>query len=63
MRDKSHIDQVEKWAIYVKKHPRSVWIKEIKPFIDSQIIMANRFYRKLASEEGGFEKIRKIKGL
>ena len=63
MRDKSHSDQVERWAKYVKNHPRSDWIKEIKPFIDSQVIMANRVYGKLANEKYDVEKINKIRGV
>jgi hypothetical protein len=61
MRDKSHSEQVIRWAEYIKKHPRSVWIKEVKPLIDSQIIMANNFYERLAKTEGGIEKIRKLR--
>lgn len=63
MRDKSHTNHLESWALYVKTHPRSEWIREIKPFIDSQIIIANRFYERLSMEDGGLEKIRKIRGL
>ena len=62
MRDRTHSEQVIRWAEYVKKHPRSVWIKEVKPLIDSQIIMANNFYERLAKTEGGIEKIRKLRG-
>ncbi len=61
MRDKSHMEQVDRWALYVKTHPRSDWIKQIKPFIDSQIIMANRFYKRLAKIPQGLEKIRRLK--
>ena len=61
MRDMTHSEQVTRWAEYVKKHPRSVWIKEVKPLIDSQIIMANNFYKRLAETEGGIEKIRKLR--
>ncbi len=61
MRDRTHSEQVIRWAEYVKKHPRSVWIKEVKPLIDAQIIMANRFYERLAKTEGGIEKIRKLR--
>jgi len=50
MRDKSHEEQLERWALYVKEHPGQ-WKKELKPFIDSQIIMANRFYSKLPEEK------------
>ena len=61
-RDKSHVDHVEKWAKYVRDHPRSEWIKEVKPLVDSQIIMANRFYERLSKEKGGMEKISRIRG-
>ncbi|MFH1323548.1 MAG: hypothetical protein ABIH80_06995 [Methanobacteriota archaeon] len=61
MRDRSHSEQVIRWAEYVKKHPRSDWIKEVKPLIDSQIIMANNFYARLAKTEGGMGKIRKLR--
>ena len=61
MRDRTHSEQVTRWAEYVKKHPRSVWIKEVKPLIDSQIIMANNFYESLSKTEGGIEKIRKLR--
>ena len=60
MRDRTHTDHVERWARHVKENPRSEWIKEIKPLIDSQIIMANRFYTRLAKEKDGAEKIRRI---
>ena len=63
MRDRTHSEQVIRWAKYVKSHPRSVWIKEVKPLIDSQIIMANNFYERLAKTQGGIEKIRKLRDL
>lgn len=63
MRDKSHTEQVERWARFVKANPRSVWIKQLKPLIDSQIIKANQFYKKLAIKEGGQEKIRRLRHL
>lgn len=63
MRDKTHAEQVDRWALFVKNHPRSEWIKHVKPLIDSQISMADRFYRKLEKQEGGVEKIRKLKKL
>ena len=63
MRDKTHSEQVVRWAEFVKTHPRHVWIKEVGPLIDSQIIMANAFYERLAKVEGGMEKIRKLRKL
>jgi hypothetical protein len=61
MRDKTHMEQVERWALFVKTHPRSEWIKHVKPLIDSQINMAERFYRKLKKQKNGMEKIKKLK--
>ncbi len=62
MRDKSHDEHVRKWAEFVRDNPRHVWKAELKPFLDSQIIMANRFYSRLERMPGGKEKIRQLKG-
>jgi hypothetical protein len=62
-RDRSHDEQIKRWADFVRENPDK-WKKHLKPFLDAQIIMANRFYKKLAQTEGGAEKIklmRKIK--
>lgn len=63
MRDKTHTEHIERWAEFVKTHPRSIWIKEVKPLIDSQIIIANKFYERLAKTEGGIEKIKKLRDI
>ena len=62
-RDKSHMDHVLRWAEFVRTHPRSEWIRHVKPLIDSQIIMANRFYTNLAKTEAGRKKIKELKGI
>lgn len=61
IRDKTHMQQVERWANFVKTHPRAVWKKQVGPLIDAQIIMAERFYARLAKTPGGAEKIRKLR--
>ena len=58
-RDKSHDEQVERWAEYVKNN--SDWKQKLKPFLDSQIIMARRFCKKLAETPEGMIKLEKIK--
>lgn len=63
MRDRTHMEQVEKWAVFVREHPRKTWKAEQKGLIDSQIAMANRFYSKLEKTAGGKEKIRRLRGL
>lgn len=62
MRDKTHNEQVERWARYVKNNPNN-WKSQLKPFIDAQIIMARRFYSKLAETPEGLEKIKKLRNL
>ena len=56
MRDKTHNEQIERWAKYVKDNP-SKWKEKLKPFLDAQIIMSRRFYSKLAETEEGKKKI------
>ena len=61
MRDKTHMEQVERWAEYVRTHDD--WKEKLKPFLDAQIIMARRFYNKLAETEEGRKKILELKSL
>lgn len=58
MRDKTHLEQIERWAKYVKENP-DTWKAKLKPFLDAQIIIARRFYKNL-EEKQGKEVVRKI---
>jgi hypothetical protein len=59
LRDKSHMEQVERWAEYVRNNPD--WKKKHTKFIDAQFDIANRFYKKLALSPGGKEKIEELR--
>jgi len=61
MRDKTHDNQVERWARYVRKNPN--WKKELKKFLDAQLIMAKRVYANLENSEQGRKKIIRLKRL
>jgi hypothetical protein len=63
MPDKTHDEFIERWARFVRDHPRSEWEPQHMAFINSQIEMANAFYRRLAKTPGGKEKIRQLRGL
>jgi len=63
MRDKTHTQQIERWARFVRDNPRKAWKGEQGPLIDSQISMANRFYSRLEKVLGGKEKIRRLRRL
>jgi hypothetical protein len=60
MRDKSHAQEIERWAEYVRDNPDK-WKAKLKLFLDAQILMARRFYKKLLGEEGGEEKLRELR--
>jgi hypothetical protein len=57
---RKEFDEVEAWANYIKTHKREEWKPQLKDLIDSQIIIANRFYKRLEKMPGGKEKIRKL---
>ena len=59
-RDKTHEEQIERWAEYVRAHPLE-WKKKLKPFLDAQIIISRRFYKKLAETEEGRKKIKMLR--
>jgi hypothetical protein len=60
VRDKSHLEQIERWGDYVKNNN---WKKEHTKFIDAQILIARRVYEKLSKTPEGREKIRLLKKL
>jgi len=62
MRDKTHLEQIERWGKFVKEKPNG-WKQQHTQFIDAQILMAWRFYERLGKTEKGREKIRKLREL
>ncbi len=61
MRDKTHNEQIERWAREVKRNPN--WKKELKPFLDAQIINSIKSYKKILLLPNGESKLRRIRGL
>jgi hypothetical protein len=61
MRDKTHDEQIERWARKVKSDPD--WKKELRPFLDSQIIHARESYKKILLLPNGMDKLKRIRGL
>lgn len=51
MRDKSHVEQIQRWAEYFKKSPVKAR-RELNSFIDAQIEKARRFYLRLEKIKG-----------
>lgn len=61
MRDKGHMEEVERWAQFVKTHPRSEWKTKLNIFIDAQYDMAKRFYKNLEKTEKGRDILERLK--
>ena len=61
MRDKSHIEAIERWAEFVRNNPREEWKKAINLLIDSTYQKANQFYVRLEKTEKGREILRRLK--
>lgn len=61
MRDKTHMEQVERWARFVKSN--SNWKKIHTKFINAQYEKAEEFIKRLSKEKGGSEKIIKLYGI
>lgn len=61
-RDKTHDEQIERWAGYVRNNPDK-WKSKLKPFIDAQIVMSRRFYKNLAKTEEGKLRIKELQAI
>jgi len=61
-RDPSHEEQLVRWAKFVRDNPDK-WKAKHKEFIDSQIIIARRFYENLAKTPQGRKKILELRKL
>ncbi len=65
-RERNFIERLEFikfWANYVKTHGDEEWSKQQNVLIDSQIIIARRFYKKLGETEEGRKKIKELLGM
>ncbi len=61
MRDKTHKEQIIRWARHVKNSDS--WKAELNSFIDAQIEIARRAYNELSKTNKGKLKIKKLKTL
>jgi hypothetical protein len=61
MRDKTHMEQVEKWAFYVRANPD--WKNKHTQFINSLYGKASKFIHALAKQKNGKDKIIKLYGI
>jgi len=61
MRDKSHMESVEKWAEFVRNNPRSEWKKAVNMLVDATYKKSNEFYKRLEQTAKGREILERLK--
>lgn len=61
MRDKSHIEQVERWAEFVRNNPRDKWKKVINLLMNATYQKADEFYKNLENTEEGRKILERLK--
>ncbi|MEK6811537.1 MAG: hypothetical protein AABX96_03445 [Nanoarchaeota archaeon] len=59
-RDKTHMESVERWAEFVRTHPRSEWKPVVNTFINAVYEKADDFYNRLAKSEEGREILKRL---
>ena len=59
IKDKTHMEQVERWAYYVRDHPND-WKKPHTEFINALFKKQEDFIKRLAKTKEGKEKIIKL---
>ena len=61
MRDKSHMDSIERWAEFVRNNPREKWKPLLNAFINAQYEKADEFYKRLEKTEEGRKILDRLK--
>ncbi|MEK6927988.1 MAG: hypothetical protein AABX11_06160 [Nanoarchaeota archaeon] len=60
MRDKGHMEFVERWANFIKDKPQEEWRPKFNEFIDAQFDMARRFRENMSKTEEGREALQRV---
>lgn len=61
IRDKSHMEAVERWAEFVRNNPREEWKKAVNILINATYEKADEFYKRLEKTEKGREILKRLK--
>ena len=61
MRNKTHQEQIERWAEFVRNNPREKWKTVLSELINAQYEIASRFYKNLEKTEEGRKILERLK--
>ena len=56
------MEQVERWAEFVRVNPRQKWKKYVNLLLDATYQKADEFYERLEKSEEGREILKRLKG-
>ena len=59
--DKSHMEQVEKWAEFVRNNPREKWKRAVNLLVNAVYQKADEFYKNLEKTEKGREILERLR--
>ena len=60
IRDKSHMEAVERWAEFVRNNPRKEWKKAVNVLVNSTYYKADEFYKRLNKTDKGREILKRL---
>jgi hypothetical protein len=60
MRNKTHIEQVERWAEFIRDKPLEEWKPKFNEFIDAQFEIAKRFRDNMEKTEEGRQALKRV---
>jgi len=60
MRDKTHLEFIERWADFIKNKSQSEWRPKFNEFIDAQFDIAKRFRDNMEKTEQGRENLKNV---
>jgi len=61
MRDKTHAEQIARWANLIKDKPQTEWRPQLNEFIDAQFDMAKRFRENLKKTQKGLRALDRLR--
>ena len=61
MRDKLHMEQVERWAEFVKNSHRKEWKDAVNLLVNATYEKADEFYKRLEKTEKGRQILERLK--
>jgi hypothetical protein len=60
MRDKTHLEFIDRWAEFIKSRPQEEWRPKFNEFIDAQFEIAKRFRANMEKTAEGKQALKRV---